>query len=74
MSSTTQELVIETREVDKEGCYDWVETYALLPKITISGKMLWFKKCYKRRVRIVWKQPYDIDYFMEYATALDLLK
>lgn len=74
MSSTIQELTIETKEVDKEGCYDWVETYALLPKITISGNILWLKKCYRRRVRIVWKQPFDVDYIIEYATALDLLK
>jgi hypothetical protein len=74
MSSITQELMIESKEVNKEGCYDWIECYALLPKFTISGNMLWLKKCYKRRVRIVWKQPYDVDYVMEYATALDLLK
>lgn len=74
MSSTTQELMIEAVEVNKEGCYDWIETYALLPKITISGNILWLKKCYKRKVCIVWKQPFDVDYVMEYATALDLLK
>lgn len=75
MSSITQELMmIESVDVDKEGCYDWVETYALLPKITISGKLLWLKKCYRRKVRVTWKQPWDVDYIVEYATALDLLK
>lgn len=73
MSLTIQGSMMERKIADFDGCHDWKEIFAVLPKITITGKKVWFTSCYKRRVMIVLEKPYDVQVVNEYATSLDLL-
>lgn len=49
----------------------WYESYALLPHKTISGKWVWLRKVYKRRV---WRCTGIADEpFTEYGDMFDML-
>lgn len=51
--------------------HDWVETFAIFPHRTISGKLVWLSKIYVRRV---WRLTgLTEEPFTEYATVMDLL-
>ncbi len=54
-------------------CYPWHEVFAWLPTKTISGKVVWGKRLYKRKVWIVWGNGFHIEPETQYATAFDLL-
>ncbi len=54
-------------------CYPWMETFAWLPVKTITGKMVWWKKLYKRKVWIVWGTGFHMEPEVQYATAFDLI-
>jgi hypothetical protein len=51
---------------------DWWPSFALFPHRTITGKWIWFCKCYKR---IVWRYTgFTDEPFTEYATMFDILQ
>ena len=54
-------------------CYPWHEVYAWLPVTTVSGKRVWGKKVFKRKVWIVWGTSFHMEPEVQYATAFDLL-
>jgi hypothetical protein len=58
---------------DGADCYPWREVFAYLPKQTLSGKRVWWKKLYKRRVWVVWGTGFHMEPAVQYATAFDLL-
>ena len=56
-------------------CYNWKPWFAFFPVKTISGKIIWWKSIYKRKVRIRYDNPYmnPIVDTIQYGTALDLI-
>jgi len=58
---------------DGADCYPWKEVYAWLPVKTITGKAIWGRKVYKRKVWVVWGSGFHMEPEVQYATAFDLL-
>lgn len=55
-------------------CYPWREVYVWWPVKTISGRRVWWKKVFERRVWVVWGQAnFHMEPHVEYATAFDLI-
>lgn len=54
-------------------CYPWHEVYAWLPVKTISGKYVWGKKLFKRKVWVVWGTGFHMEPVVEYATLFDII-
>jgi hypothetical protein len=63
-------------EIITDGCdcYPWHEVYAWLPVRTVSGKIVWGKKVFKRKVWMVWGSGFHMEPETQYATAFDLIK
>lgn len=62
--------------LDSPFCYNWKPWFAYFPVTTISGKRIWWKKIYKRNIRIVFDINYEgnpvIDR-IQYGTTFDLI-
>ena len=59
---------------DGADCYPWHEVFVWWPWVTtISGKRVWWKKVYKRKVWVVWGTGFHMEPETQYATAFDLL-
>jgi hypothetical protein len=58
---------------DGADCYPWHEVYAWFPVKTITGKRVWMKKVFKRKVWIVWGTGFHMEPETQYATAFDML-
>jgi hypothetical protein len=54
-------------------CYPWHEVFALWPIKTVSGKRIWWRKVFKRKVWVVWGTGFHMEPEVQYATAFDLL-
>lgn len=59
---------------DGADCYPWREIYAWLPVKTVTGKYVWRKKLYKRKVWAVWGTGFHMEPLVQYATAFDLIE
>lgn len=55
-------------------CYPWREVYAWWPVKTITGKLVWRKKVFKRKVWLVWGTGFHMEPEIQYATAFDLIE
>lgn len=61
------------------GCYNWKEYYSIIPRKTITGKWVWKKKIYRRKVRIIfhyWSRPLDFALYediVQYGTSFDVI-
>jgi hypothetical protein len=65
---------VETQIItDGADCYPWREVFAYLPKKTVSGKRVWWRRVYKRKVWVVWGTGFHMEPEVQYATAFDLL-
>ena len=54
---------------------DWYETFALLPKKTVSGKWIWLKEIYCKHVWAVYgEQRFHMEPERFYGTLFDVLK
>lgn len=58
---------------DGADCYPWREVFAYWPVKTVTGKGVWWKKVYKRKVWVVWGTGFHMEPETQYATAFDLL-
>lgn len=59
---------------DGAGCYPWKETFVWWPwTTTITGKRVWWKKVYKRRVWVVWGNGFHMEPETQYATLFEIL-
>lgn len=58
---------------DGAGCYPWREVFAWLPVTTISGKRIWWRKVWKKRVWAVWGASFHYEPVILYGDSLDLL-
>ena len=54
-------------------CHPWIKHYAWLPVRTITGKKIWLKSLYKRKVWVVWGSGFHMEPEVQYATLFDLL-
>jgi hypothetical protein len=54
-------------------CYPWHEVFAYWPVKTISGKTVWWKKVFKRKVWVVWGTGFHMEPETQYGTAFDLI-
>lgn len=52
--------------------YNWTETFAWFPVTTISGKKIWWKKVFKRRVWI--ETEFTGEPVVQYGTWVDVIK
>jgi hypothetical protein len=58
---------------DGAGCYPWHEVYAWLPVKTVTGKIVWREKLFKRKVWVVWGTGFHMEPETQYATLFELL-
>lgn len=59
---------------DGADCHPWREVFIWWPWVTtVTGKRVWWKRIYKRRVWIVWGTSFHMEPETQYATAFDLL-
>lgn len=54
-------------------CYPWKEIYAWLPVKTVTGKMIWRQKIYKRKIWAVWGSGFHMEPVVQYATLFDII-
>ncbi len=59
---------------DGADCYPWREVYAWWPVKTISGKHVWRRKIYKRKVWLVWGTGFHMEPETQYAELFEILK
>jgi hypothetical protein len=59
---------------DGADCYPWRQVFALWPVKTVSGKRIWWKKIYKRKVWVVWGTGFHMEPETQYATLFDMLQ
>ena len=59
---------------DGADCYPWREVFVWWPWITtVTGKRVWWRRVYKRKVWVVWGTGFHMEPEVQYATAFDLL-
>jgi hypothetical protein len=58
---------------DGADCYPWREVFAYWPVTTVTGRGVWWKKVYKRKVWVVWGTGFHMEPETQYATAFDLI-
>jgi len=58
---------------DGHDCYPWREAFALLPHKTITGKTVWLKKAYKRRVWLAWGTSFHMEPDTQWATLFEIM-
>ena len=58
---------------DGADCYPWHEVYAWWPVKTVSGKYVWRKTIWKRKVWVVWGTGFHMEPHVQYATDFELL-
>lgn len=63
-----------TRIYDGPDCYPWREVFVFLPRRSISGKLLFLEKAYKRRYWAVWGTGFHMEPHDEFGTLFDILK
>lgn len=64
----------QTIITDGADCYPWRKVFALWPRQTITGKKVWWREVYKRKVWIVWGTGFHMEPAVQYATLFELLK
>lgn len=67
-------MEITQKIYDGCGCYPWRPYFALLPVKTISGKMVWGRKLYKRKLWVVWGSGFHMEPHVEYADLFEILQ
>ena len=70
---TWRDMQVTSIITDGCDCYPWHEVYAWLPVKTITGKYVWGKKVFKRKVWLVWGSSFHMEPEVQYATAFDLI-
>ncbi len=59
---------------DGAGCYPWRKTFIWWPwATTITGKRVWLKTIYKRKVWVVWGTGFHMEPEVQYAELFDIL-
>ena len=58
---------------DGADCYPWHEVFAYWPVKTVTGKYIWWKKVFKRKVWVVWGTGFHMEPETQYGTVFDLI-
>lgn len=58
---------------DGPDCVPWTEFFAIIPRRTINGKLVWFERAYWRKIWIVWGHSFHMEPENQYATIFDIL-
>lgn len=66
-------MEITQRIYDGCDCYPWMQTFAVWPVKTVSGKYAWMRKIYKRKFWVVWGTGFHMEPHVEYAELFDIL-
>jgi hypothetical protein len=66
-------MIITQRIYDGADSYPWMEYFAIIPRRTISGKLIFWEKAYKRRFWAVWGTGFHMEPEVEYGTLFDVL-
>lgn len=66
---------MQATEIITDGvdCYPWHEVFAFWPVKTVTGRYVWWRKIFKRKVWIVWGTGFHMEPEVQYATAFDLI-
>ncbi len=59
---------------DGADCYPWREVYAWWPVKTVTGRRVWRKKLYKRKVWVVWGTGFHMEPETQYANLFEMLQ
>ena len=59
---------------DGADCYPWTEYFAIIPRKTVTGKIIFWEKAYWRRVWVVWGTGFHMEPETQYATLFDLIE
>ena len=54
-------------------CYPWTETFFWYPRISVGGKLIWWRKAYKRKVWAVWGTGFHMEPVTQYADMFEIL-
>lgn len=68
-----EKMKITSIITDGPDCYPWTERYAWLPVKTVSGKYVWRRTVYKRKIWVTWGASFHTEPFVQYATDFDLI-
>ena len=56
------------------GCYPWRKVFVWWPWVTtVTGKRVWWKQIYKRRIWVVWGTGFHMEPEVEYAELFEIL-
>jgi len=66
-------MIITQRIYGGTGCYNWTEYFAIIPRRTVSGKLIFWQKAYKRKFWAVWGTGFHMEPEVEYGTLFDVL-
>lgn len=58
---------------DGADCYPWTEYFAIIPRYSINGKLIFWEKAFKRKVWLVWGVSFHMEPEVQYATIFDLI-
>lgn len=73
LSPDTFRPMEKTIITDGCDCYPWTEYFAYIPRVTITGKRIFWEKAFKRKVWIVWGSGFHMEPETQYATAFDII-
>jgi hypothetical protein len=59
---------------DGADCYPWREVFAWWPVKTVTGRGIWWKRVYKRKVWVVWGTGFHMEPETQYATLFEMLQ
>lgn len=62
--------------LDSPDCYNWKRWFAIVPVYTITGKKVWLKRIYKRKVRFIMRLSYGrnpVQDIVQYGTTFDII-
>ena len=67
---------MQVTQVITDGCdcYPWHEVYAWWPVKTITGKYVWGRRIYKRKIWLVWGGSFHMEPETQYAEFFEILK
>jgi hypothetical protein len=71
---TWSPMKIETIITDGADCYPWREVFAWWPVKTVTGKRVWWRKIYKRKVWVVWGTGFHMEPHVQFADVFEILR
>lgn len=67
-------ITVAAAITDGPKCFNWKASFAWLPVRTITGKVVWLRRIYKRRYMSVWASGKYKMLVTEYADIFEILE